>query len=139
MRPRVRGEEFVAAAEALAEISAQAVIARSAIGEVGVHVAEGDAVTEGAWIAVGIELGRGEIGNGVRYTGRKGCNHGGVQAGGTEEVRQRGRDIVGQSTGEQPCERACAARGDEKGVGRGRGSPRRYRSHPILCNKSALD
>ena len=43
VRPGVGREEFVMAAEALAQVGGQAVIDRAAVGVVGVHVAEGDA------------------------------------------------------------------------------------------------
>src|SRR6266403_3222762 len=44
VRPGVGGEELVVVVEALAEIDGQPVVVRSAIGIVGIHVTEGDAV-----------------------------------------------------------------------------------------------
>ena len=42
-------------AEPLAQVRAQAVIDRAAVGEVGIHVAEGYAVRECCWIAICVE------------------------------------------------------------------------------------
>ena len=55
VRPGVGGQKFVVLGEALAEIGAESVIDRTAVGVVGVHVAEGDAA------GVGEAVGRGGI------------------------------------------------------------------------------
>ena len=113
VRPGVGGQEFVVAAEALTKIGGEPVIDRTAVRVVGVHVAEGDAIAEGAWVAVCIEVGRHQIRNGVCHARREGCDHGGIQAGGPEQVHQRGRDVIGQSARKRTRERAWTASGDE--------------------------
>ena len=54
LRPRVGREEFVLRVETLAQIGAESVIHRAAVGVIRVHVAEGDASGKGGGIA-GIE------------------------------------------------------------------------------------
>src|SRR5262249_11951873 len=55
VRPGVRAEKFVVISKALAQIGGKSVINRAAVGEIRIHVAEGDAVGEGRGIAIGVE------------------------------------------------------------------------------------
>src|SRR5437879_4853145 len=55
MRPGVRSQELGVTAESLPQVRAQAVVNRAAVGEVGVHVAERDAVRQGCGVAPGIQ------------------------------------------------------------------------------------
>src|ERR1035438_3376292 len=55
MGPGVRGQELVMAVETLAKISSQSVIDGTAVGVVGIHVAEGDAAGERSEIASTLE------------------------------------------------------------------------------------
>ena len=55
VRPGVGTEEFVVPAEALAQVDREPVIDGTAVGEVGVHVSEGNAACEGRRIARRVE------------------------------------------------------------------------------------
>src|SRR6266496_4498544 len=86
------------AAEALPQVHAQTVIDRTAIGEIRIHVAEGNAVVERSWITVCVESLAGEARLQLRRRRDTGNISGEkqptgdrrIQATGPEKVHERG-------------------------------------------------
>src|SRR5271169_811012 len=103
MRPRVRSEELVVLCEAFAQVGGEAVVDRTPVGVVGIHVAEGDASREGpsgAGSAGGVESLAGEVALELLCEGHatgpsRDCgaqiqtSDGRIQAAGTKEIHQR--------------------------------------------------
>ena len=141
VRPSVGGEEFVVAAEALAEIGGQPVIDRTAVGVVGIHIAERNAAGVGkavAWvgIAVGVEAGQsGEKSLGLRHTSAlaaelEGGGNGRVQSAGAEEVHERRIDVA----------RTASAHGKgTAGGGTVRQGGKEIGGHQVAANRVSVD
>src|SRR5262249_15825229 len=103
MRPRVGGKKLVVIAKALAEVGGEPVVHGAAVGEVRVHVAEGDAagVVKGrrsrvasgikAWESANERLGLGHA-SGLARQIEAGGNRG-IQSSRPEEIGQRGVNV----------------------------------------------
>src|SRR5579864_7615018 len=122
VRPRVGREEFVMLVEALAQVGGEAVVDRTAVGVVRVHVAEGDAAAKSASnrrSTTRVESLAGETALDffrelhARDRGRSGSDESSgnrrIQASGTKEIHQRGIN--------PGAERAVAARSGSAAYG----------------------
>src|SRR5262245_62237869 len=96
MRPGIRPKKLIVPAEALAQVRAEAVIDRTTVGKVGVHVAEGNTIRVSGGIAVRVEsLARQTAFDRLREGHARPCtgqrhrsSNRRIQSAGPEEVRQ---------------------------------------------------
>ena len=121
MRPGVRRQKFVVTAKALFQIGGQPVINRTAVGVVGIHVAERDAAGESAGRRITSRAESALLQDRQRRVDAALCGRAnqsagnrGIQASGTEEVGQRRRD-PGHAVDESAGSRASADRERSRG------------------------
>ena len=146
MRPGVRPKKLKMPAKALAQVRAEPVIDRTAVGEVGVHITEGNAIGISGGIAARVEsLARQTAFDGLREghagpcTGQRhrGSNRR-IQSAGPEEVHQSRADPRAQRT--RSARSGSAPHGERTGGRLARGQRRvEIGNHQVSANRVRID